>query len=121
MEQARQLFAQHFPEFDHYWQIELDIRFTGDAGQILGAIEDFARREPRKQSRERSSFFFVPGVYGNYANFTASVNDTLKGDSAFWTGVSIPDVAAHGPTPPVRSAVDDNFEWGVGEEADVSA
>lgn len=120
MEQARQLFAQHFPEFDHYWQIELDVRFTGDAGHFLGALEEFARNEPRKQARERASFSFLPEVHGTYRNFRGVVNEALGGGSTFWHGVKIPDLEQIGPTPPVPTAEADDFEWGVGEEADVS-
>ena len=119
MEQARQLFTHHFPKFDHFWQLELDIRFTGDAGRMLGAIEEFARKEPRKQARERSSYFFVPEVHKTYENLTRQIDMTLRGGSAFWHGVKIPDFEQLGPKPPFESAKADYFEWGVGEEADV--
>lgn len=118
MEQARQVFAHVFPGFDHYWTIELDLRFSGNAGRMLNALETFAKQEPRKQSRERSSFFFTP-VYGTYANLTTSVNRTLAGGSAFWKAVSIAEIQQAGQQPPTERPEDDNFEWGVGEEADV--
>lgn len=62
----------------------------------------------------------MDSVYGSYANFTKQVNAALDGGSAFWNGARIPDVEPIGPQPPTDSARDDAFEWGVGEEADVS-
>lgn len=118
MEQALQLFARFFDEFDHYWQIELDIRFTGDAGRLLDSLEHFARQEPRKQARERSSFFFIPQVHKTYANFINMVDTALKGGSSFYHGIPIPDFPQIGPEPPT-SAEHDHFTWGVGEEADL--
>lgn len=119
MEQARQLFAYQFPEFDHIWQIELDIRFTGHSGNILNALDSFAREEPRKQARERSSFFFIPGVYDAYQDLLHAVNQTLAGGSAFWQGIRTPGVGYIGPEPPVERPEDDDFKWGVGEDADL--
>lgn len=118
MEQARQILPHVFDEFDHYWTIELDLRFTGNAGNMINALETFARKEPRKQARERSSYFFTR-VYGTYRKLTSLVNDTLNGGSGFWNGVPIPDVEPVGPMPPSERPEDDDFKWGVGEEADL--
>lgn len=62
----------------------------------------------------------MEAAHGSYANFTKSLDAALDGDSAFWNGTRIPDVEWVGDLPPVDSAKDDDFEWGVGEEADVS-
>lgn len=118
MEQARQVLAHLFDEFDFYWAIEIDIRFTGNSGIFFDAVEDFARNEPRKQARERSSFFYNE-LYNTYANFTSMVDQALNHGSAYWRGVKIPDVESIGPEPPTLRAEDDNFEWGVGEETDL--
>lgn len=119
MNQPLQLFALHYPEFDHYWQLEIDQRFTGDAGKYFDAVGKFARDEPRKQALERSTFTFDENLHGTYANFTASVNAANNGKSRAWGPVSVPNIEPIGPKPPVSTPQEDDFTWGVGEDADV--
>lgn len=117
--QPMQLLALHYPEFDHFWQLELDVRFTGHAGKFLDRLADFARREPRKQALERSSFMHMLQQIGDYAQFTRAVDLANDGDSFAWGPVRVPEIRPIGPVPPVRSAREDDFQWGVGEEADL--
>ncbi|KAG5973922.1 hypothetical protein E4U55_000180 [Claviceps digitariae] len=117
--QPVQLFALHYPDFDHYWQVELDERFLGDAGKYLDAVSAFARTEPRKQALERATFPFHDDTYGTYANLTGRVDAINQGRSRAWGPVRIPDVEPLGPAPPVRNPQHENFTWGVGEDADV--
>lgn len=119
MEQGRQVFANTFDEFDHIWQLELDVRFTGHAGKLLSSLERFARNEPRKQARERASFEFHPEVYDDYGQFLTAVNHSLGGGSSFWGPLRIFDIKPIGPQPPVLRPEDDDFQWGHAEEADL--
>lgn len=114
-----QLFALHYPEFDHYWQLELDMRFLGDAGAYLDSLSRFARSEPRKQALERSTFQYMPSKYPSYESFSSAVDTAARGGSRAWGPLRIHDIAPIGPIPPVRSPRSDTFEWGVGEDADV--
>lgn len=119
MYQPLQLFAHFFPGFDHYFQVEMDVRFTGHAGDILSSLSRFARNEPRKQARQRASYSFLPSVYNTYSNFSAMVNESLRGGDDFFTGVRIPDIPDPiGPRPKSANPQDDNFTFGVGEDAD---
>lgn len=117
--QPLQLFALHYPEFDHYWQLELDQRFMGDAGRFLNALSAFARNEPRKQALERATYAFSEEVHGTYLDLTAQVDAANRGRTRAWGPVRVPDVDPIGPPPPVARAEDDDFSWGVGEDADV--
>lgn len=119
MEQGRQVFANTFDEFDHIWQLELDVRFTGHAGKFLKSLENFAFDEPRKQARERATYEFYPGVYDDYQQLLTAVNHSLAGESDFWGPLRIRDIEPRGPQPPVLRARDDDFQWGRGEEADL--
>lgn len=117
--QPLQLFAQFFPDFDHYWQLEMDIRFTGDARLLLDAMSDFAREEPRKQSVERASYYYMPEVHGPFDHFVSSINSSLEG-RGIWGPISISDIPNPiGHVPPVKDPIEDNFRWGVGEDADL--
>ncbi|KIW99023.1 uncharacterized protein Z519_00686 [Cladophialophora bantiana CBS 173.52] len=117
--QPLQLFAQLFPDFDHYWQLEMDMKFTGNSGQWLDAMARFARKEPRKQSVERSSYYYMPQIHGPYEEFRAAIDKSLGG-GGIWGPVRIPDIRHPiGPQPPVANPREDNFDWGVGEDADL--
>lgn len=117
--QPLQLFAQFFPDFDHYWQLEMDIRFTGDARLLLNSMSEFARNEPRKQSVERASYYYMPQVHGSYDDFTASINASLS-SQGIWGPISIPDIPNPiGPVPPSDDPRHDDFQWGVGDDADL--
>lgn len=125
--QPVQLFALHYPEFDHYWQLEMDMRFTGDAGAYLDAMDAFSRQEPRKQAMERATFFYDPATFASYADFQAAVDAANSGSShlvsvlflfhAYYFGLSLrlfsfPPLQFHlqpnkhlvGPHQPPRSA-----------------
>ncbi|KAL2151029.1 hypothetical protein VTH82DRAFT_6127 [Thermothelomyces myriococcoides] len=116
--QPMQLLALHYPEFDHFWQIEMDMRFIGDAGKFLDKLSAAARREPRKQSLERSSFLHMVEEVGDYGEFFRLVNESNKGGSHAWGPIRVREIDPIGPEPPVADPHDDNFEWGVGEDAD---
>ncbi|KND92118.1 hypothetical protein TOPH_02902 [Tolypocladium ophioglossoides CBS 100239] len=117
--QPLQLFALHYPEFDHYWQIEMDQRFMGHAGEYLDAVSAFARNEPRKQALERATYAFNEDLHGTYKGLTAQVDAANNGTSRAWGPVGIPDIRPIGPEPPVPRPEDDDFLWGIGEDADV--
>ncbi|KAK3295224.1 uncharacterized protein B0H64DRAFT_142450 [Chaetomium fimeti] len=119
--QPLQLFGHFYPEFDHYWQLELDLRFTGHAGRYLMGMSDFAREQPRKQAIERSTWFYMPESHRSYSDLLAAVNASLEGQGGLGWGMKIDDFEPLGPRPPVNDPLDDNFEWGVGEEADFIA
>jgi hypothetical protein len=117
--QPLQLFSQFFPDFDHYWQLEMDIRFTGDARLLLDALSTFARSEPRKQSIERASYYYMPSIHGTYAQFLSSINASLS-SGGLWGPLLIPDIPNPiGPVPPVDTPQADPFAWGVGHDADL--
>ncbi|PHH63627.1 hypothetical protein CDD81_5608 [Ophiocordyceps australis] len=114
--QPLQLFALHYPEFDHYWQIELDQRFSSDAGAYLDAVAAFARREPRRQALERASFPLRQQQHSSYAELSAAVDAANAGASRAWGPLDAPaEIDPMGPQAPASL----DWQWGVGEEADV--
>lgn len=118
--QPFQLFAHFYPEFDHYWQIEMDTRFMGHAGDMLEAFHKFGRKQPRKQSRERASWNYIPRFHGTYQEFTEKINTTMGEEDGVWGPVRIgSEIQPIGPAPPTADPHDDDFSWGVGEDADL--
>lgn len=117
--QPLQLFAHFHPEFDHFWQFEMDTRFTSHVGSMLQAFHSFSAAQPYKQSRERSSWTYIPEVHGDYQEFCQKVNESLNGDATVWGPVRVNEIEPIGPVPPVKSATDDDFKWGIDWEADL--
>ena len=116
--QPLQLFAQAYHQFDHYWNLELDVRFTSYTLPYLEAVSQFARNEPRKQAWERASFRYIPAVHGTYNDFISAVNNSVEGQG-LWHPPQIPEINNPvGPRPPVPEAINDDFQWGIGEDAD---
>jgi len=117
--QPLQLFAHFYPEFDHFWQIEMDTRFSSNVGSMLQGFHSFSTSQPYKQARERASWAYIPQIYGSYDQFSRAINETMEGNATVWGPVKIKELDPVGPTPPVKEGRDDDFEWGVGHDADL--
>lgn len=145
---AMQYFAYMHPEYDFFWQWEMDVRYTGHYYDFFTKLEDWAKAQPRKGLWERNSRFYMPDVHGTWDDFsqmarvqsemgTPSTEDMWKGvpgvhdkapekvtknDKTVW-GPLRPsddnDWFEPGNDPIPPSSYDkDHYEWGVGEEAD---
>ncbi|KAK8052759.1 hypothetical protein PG996_012060 [Apiospora saccharicola] len=114
-----QRFAQEYPEFDYVWNWELDSRLTGHHYDFLEKLVSFARKQPRRGLWERSERFYMPALHGDYdTDFRREVESHAVNGSV-WGPPAVPFIKPIGPKPPVKIPEDDDYEWGVGEEADV--
>lgn len=119
--QPMQIFSVAFPEFDYYWQLEMDARFTGHAYHFLQRASAFAKQQPRKYLWERNAYFYIPGAHGSWTDFLTKVDKSMGGKASIWGPArpeSLPWLDPVGPHPPMKF-VQDNYEWGTGEEADL--
>lgn len=119
-----QWFAQQHPEYDFYWNWEMDLRYTGHYYEFNTRIGEWARKQPRKGLWERSQRFYIPEFHGTWDNFTELVErETMEsGKEPIWGPVEFPnsgrlDYSSYSQPP--RSYAEDTYEWGVGEEADL--
>ena len=132
---ALQWFSRQHPEYDFFWNWEMDIRYSGHYYEFHTKIGEWANRQPRKGLWERSQRFWFPGYHGDYQNFTKFVErETIE------TDMPKNDLEKNGPIPvwgpyqdfknygmlpppdetkPPTSYEKDNYQWGVGEEADL--
>jgi Protein of unknown function (DUF3405) len=146
LQMAMQYFAYMHPEYDYYWQWEMDIRYTGHYYDLFTKIENWAKEQPRKGLWERNARFYLPSVHGTWDDFkhTARVQSEMgtttpdniwkgfnskrpeeqtKGDRVIW-GPERPPAEGDwfefesDPEPPT-SYEKDKYTWGVGEEADL--
>lgn len=74
-----QYFASRHPEYDYYWQWEMDIRVTGHYHELLQQVTNWAEKQPRDYTWERSSKFFIPTLYDySYLNYSESIVDETR-------------------------------------------
>ena len=121
-----QWFSRTHPEFDYVWNWEMDARYIGQHYDFMEKISSFAKKQPRKFIWERNSRYYIPAQHGDWANFTSETNRIVqqaKGAHQMHT-VWGPEPWAEEQTEhimgsqPPRNEDQDNFEWGVDEEAD---
>lgn len=114
-----QKFAQEYPEFDYIWNWELDSRLTGHHYDYLEKLVAFAKKQPRRGLWERGERYYMPSIHGDYDTTFRKEVERVSGKDTVWGPPKLPFINPIGPKPPVAKPEDDNYEWGVGEEADV--
>ncbi|OAL35374.1 hypothetical protein AYO20_05425 [Fonsecaea nubica] len=74
-----QYFAAQNPQYDYFWQWEMDMRVTGHYYELLSQIESWAEDQPREHAWERSSNFYIPSLHDySYGNYAQSVIDEVR-------------------------------------------
>ncbi|KAF2841034.1 hypothetical protein M501DRAFT_1015020 [Patellaria atrata CBS 101060] len=118
-----QWFAQQHPEYDYFWNWEMDLRYSGHYYELTSRIADWATKQPRKGLWERSAWFWIPRKHGNWNEFSTMVDQETanRGKTPIWgplkfenTGM-LPSITG---TIPPSSYEEDNNQWGVDEPAD---
>jgi hypothetical protein len=119
--QPLEIFSQLYPNFDFYWQLEMDGRHTGHVYHFLDKVVSFARKQPRKYLWERNAYFYTPGEHGTWDQFTRMVDESLAevSDNTVWGPIFGTGIRSLGPSPATARPKNDNYTWGVGEEADM--
>lgn len=145
LQMAMQYFAHNHPEYDYFWQWEMDIRYTGHYFDLISKLEGWAKDQPRKGLWERNSRFYVPAVHGPWEDFKQMARVQSESGSAAHPDAGFPGApkkeapakaeqivwgpmrpsdekdwfeTASDPVPPT-SAERDRYTWGAGEEADL--
>ena len=141
-----QYFAHQHPEFDYFWNWEMDIRYTGQWYHLLDKVRSWTKAQPRKGLWERNGRFYIPSVHGTWEDFRQMVrvqtemgtdhpnnmwsslkmkddgraNIQPKHDTPVWGPLSPSDMlkGQESVTPPTTPE-HDKYEWGVGEESDL--
>ncbi|OTB15106.1 hypothetical protein K445DRAFT_75478 [Daldinia sp. EC12] len=114
-----QKFAQEFPEFDYIWNWEIDARVTGHNYDFIEKLASFAKRQPRRGLWERNERYYIPSIHGDYDTKFRKEVERISGKDTVWGPPKLPFVNPVGPKPPVAKPEDDDYVWGVGEEADL--
>lgn len=144
---AMQYFAYMHPEYDYFWQWEMDVRYTGHYYDLFSKLEKWSKKQPRKGLWERNARFYIPLVHGTWDDFSQmarvqtemgtvgadNVWKNLPGSNGDPENVSKANKPIWGPErapndndwfEPQNDPVSpvayerDHYQWGVGEEAD---
>ncbi len=142
-----QYFAYQHPEYDYFWNWEMDIRSTGHWYHLFDSVTKWAQQQPRKGLWERNARFFVPSEHGSWEDFRQMVRvNTEQGTNSpnnMWSGLKAggakdsgesrsgdrpvwgperpedDDVAFEDDPVPPTTYEKDKYVWGIGEEADL--
>lgn len=114
-----QKFSHDHPQFDFIWNWEMDFRYTGHHYDLLDKMASFSRKQPRRGLWERNERWYVPEYHGDYETTFRRDIEGRYGNDTIWGPVDLPFINPVGPKPPTGSAEEDNYVWGVGEDADV--
>jgi hypothetical protein len=106
--QAVTYFALQHPEYDYFWQLEMDARYTGHWYHLFDRASSWAAEQPRKGLWERNSRFYVPSEHGSWEDFSHMVRvQTEHGTSspsnlfaALKDNPSVPDSVKNEMAPP---------------------
>jgi hypothetical protein len=66
-------FAHQHPEFEYFWNWEMDVRYTGHYYHLFEQVSKWTAVQPRKGLWERNSRFYVPSVHGPWEDFKHTV------------------------------------------------
>jgi hypothetical protein len=114
-----QKFAIEHPQFDYFWNWEVDARYVGQTYELLEKLSSFSAAQPRKYLWERSNRFYIPSYHGDYnTKFRESIENEYSDSETIWGPVPLEGIIPTGPTPFVSHPKEDEYDWGVGEEAD---
>ncbi|KAF4977839.1 hypothetical protein FZEAL_5682 [Fusarium zealandicum] len=78
-----QVFAMQHPEYEHFWNWEMDMRYLGSYYEFFNRLGKWADEQPRTLLWERSARYYIPPYHGTWDNFSQTVqHDTLASGRA---------------------------------------
>ncbi|MCJ1385748.1 hypothetical protein MMC17_008871 [Xylographa soralifera] len=144
-----QYFAYRHPQYDYFWNWEMDVRYTGHWYHLFDSLRKWAQAQPRKGLWERNARFYIPDVHGSWEDFKQMVRVQsemgTQSSNNLWVSKK-PGLPGQGQGGPAQSKIDppvwgplapedvyqpendpvpptshekDKYSWGVGEEADL--
>ncbi|KAK2005511.1 hypothetical protein LZ32DRAFT_664323 [Colletotrichum eremochloae] len=115
-----QKFSIDHPEFDYIWNWEMDVRVVGHSYDFVRRLEEFSKKQPRRGLWERNERYYIPTFHGGYeTDFRMHIEEATRGRTQVWGPPQVSFINPVGPKPPVSNPADDDYQWGVGEDADL--
>ncbi|EGX45006.1 hypothetical protein AOL_s00173g107 [Orbilia oligospora ATCC 24927] len=118
----QQWFSKMHEEYEYFWSLEMDVKYTGHWYHLFDKIDTFARNQPRRGLWARNARFYVPSVHGSYQDFTEMVEMRSSPEERIWgavEGVEVMDKKLKVEKKFEREEDDEGYKWGKGENADL--
>jgi hypothetical protein len=119
LQMAMQHFAYLHPEYEFFWQWEMDIRYTGHYHDLFSKLESWAKDQPRKGLWERNARFYMPHVHGSWEDFkqmarVQTEHGTVGADNLWNTvpGAKISDTNKPSSPPAAQVSRGEQSIWG---------
>lgn len=123
-----QHFALTHPQYAHFWNWEMDMRWLGDYRELFDKLGIWAKNQSRTELWERNQKYYIPHIHGSWEDFTALVHAETKASG--WRAVLGPVLFAgkgnvrseeqgRSSLPASCARGSDPALCGVGEEADL--
>lgn len=85
-------FAHQHPEYDFYWNVEMDARYIGHWYELFSKTSSWAAAQPRKGLWERNGRFYIPAEHGSWEDFSHMVRVQTEhgtaGKANVWAGLA---------------------------------
>ncbi|KAK3944075.1 hypothetical protein QBC46DRAFT_6724 [Diplogelasinospora grovesii] len=73
-----QHFATTHPQYEHFWNWEMDIRWLGNYYELFDRMGVWGRQQSRVEMWERAQKYYVPHLHGSWENFTGLVHNETE-------------------------------------------
>lgn len=121
-----QHFAQMHPEYAHFWNWEMDMRWTGSYYELFNRLGKWGAEQSRLGMWERASKYYIPSLHGDWNNFTEIVDRETRASGrrsimgpVIFAGKSNLQQGEGGFMPSSCASGNDLRQCGVGEDADL--
>jgi hypothetical protein len=120
-----QHFAYMHPEYSHFWNWEMDMRWTGSYYELFDRLGEWGKSQTRVGMWERAAKYYIPELHGDWNNFTRLVDEETResGRKPILGPVSFPGrtdlMNGDRFVPPTCAEGTDLSKCGVGEDADL--
>ncbi|KAK7917220.1 hypothetical protein PG985_010828 [Apiospora marii] len=121
-----QHFAQMHPEYAHFWNWEMDMRWTGSYYELFDRLGKWGAQQSRQGMWERASKYYIPALHGDWANFTKTVERETQASGrrsimgpVIFAGKNNLQQGEGGFMPKSCATGSDMTKCGMGEDADL--
>jgi hypothetical protein len=83
-----QYFAATNPQYEHFWNWEMDIRYTGHYYEFFDRVARWANAQPTRGIWERNAKYYLEKLHGNWLQFTETTRE--ENPQSVWGPVPFP-------------------------------
>ncbi|ORY68768.1 uncharacterized protein BCR38DRAFT_455643 [Pseudomassariella vexata] len=121
-----QHFANIHPEYEHFWNWEMDMRWSGSYYELFDRLGKWGQQQSRQGMWERASKYYIPELHGDWDNFTKIVDKETRTSGrrsimgpVIFAGKTSLQHGEEGFLPRTCATGSDMKLCGVGEDADL--